>query len=443
MSLVTEQLLDAETGVLGAMLLDEAAVGPMLLAVEAEDFHTPERRAVFQAIRRRYGAGEPVDPVLISEDLGPQSRELIYRLMELTPTASNADAYAAALKRASRLWRLQEIGRTMAEAVDPESCQELVDKANLLFAERSGIRRVTMGQAVEGFFARRGGEPVEHLRWGFSDLDDWLHVGAGDMVVIGGHASSGKTAFGLQVAFGIARSKRVGFYSYETGADKLADRIIACQTLTSYGRMMGNTLTEQDYANVLAMRPHLTAPCLDLLEASGMTVASIGAYSMAHHYDVVIVDYLQKIPAARDGRPLSEFDRVSQVSSDLQQLGRTTGKTVIALSQLSRGERDKAGHTKAPTISSLRQSGQIEQDADVVMLLYRERSEDYSATRRVLDVVKNKDGIAGRGMLLEFDGDTQRFKRSIGQPVPVKSPKEDGPKQLTFRDIPEDYQCPF
>lgn len=443
-NLLAEQLLDAETGVLGSMLLDSAAVGPMLLTVEEGDFHTPERRAIFQAIRRRYGAGEPVDPVLVNADLGGQMGELIMQLMQLTPTARNADAYAAALKTASRLWRLRELGQAMAEAQDPEDCRTLVDQANLLFAERSGIRRVTMTQAYEAFFTRRLEKPPDYLPWSLGDLDSWLHVGAGDMVVIGGHASAGKTAFALQIAFGMARGRRVGFYSYETDADKLADRIISCQSQTSYGRMMTGKLEEAEYANILSLRSHLTEPGLDLLEASGMTVGSIGAYAMAHHYDVVVVDYLQKIPGT--GRPINEFERVSQVSSDLQQLGRKTGKTIIALSQLSRGERDKSGHTKAPTISSLRQSGQIEQDADVVLLLYREKADDYKNARRVLDVVKNKDGIAGRGMLLDFDGDKQRFSKAIAQPLPPAPKKEKEPKQITFRDLPEDpedYKCPF
>ena len=129
---------------------------------------------------------------------------------------------------------------------------------------------------------------------------------------------------------------------------------------------MSDQLEERDFAQVYDMSGHLTSPALELLETGGMTVSAIGSYAMARHYDVIVVDYLQKIPAA--GRTANDFERVSQVSSDLQQLGRRTGKVIIALSQLSRPE----GDGKAPTMSSLRQSGQIEQDADVVLLLYKE-----------------------------------------------------------------------
>ena len=104
---------------------------------------------------------------------------------------------------------------------------------------------------------------------------------------------------------------------------------------------------------------------------------------MSHHYGVIVVDYLQKIPAVRGGRPLSEFERVSQVSSDLQQLGRRTGMTVIALSQLSRAEKRRDGSILPPTMSSLRQSGQIEQDADVILLLWKEHPDAAQLVVRV------------------------------------------------------------
>lgn len=439
-----EELINAEVGVLGSMLLDERAVGPMLLAVREEDFRTPERRNIYRAIRQRYSTGAPVDPLLIGEDLGPAYRPVLYQLMEATPTAANADAYADALRRSSRLLCLRDLGRALEEAADEDACRAVVDKANLLFCERSEIRRMTMPQAYQDFFRRRDGEQrPDFLRWGFADLDERLHVGPGDMVVIGGYASAGKTAFALQLAFRIAQDKRVGFFSYETGADKLADRTVACQTLTSFGRIMRNQLSEEDYKRIADMQNHLTRPTMDFLEASGMTVASMNAYAMAMHYDVVVIDYLQKIPAPRGARISGEFERVSQVSSDLQQMGRTTGKTVIALSQLSRPEKAQSGKLRPPSLSSLRQSGQIEQDADVVLLLYKERPSD-PRSRRVLDFAKNKDGVAGMEVLLDFDGDNQRFRRSVSQKLdrPEEKP-ETGGGQMTWKEVTDTGDLPF
>lgn len=440
-ALLDEQLFTAAEGVLGSMLIDEEAVGPMLLAVEEEDFQVPEHRNLFRAMKALYGQGKPHDVILINEFLGGDYGKVIEQLVERTPTAANADAYAQALKKSSRLWQLRQLGEGLNQAVDEEACRRLIDKANLLLCERTGVRRVTMEQAFLGFFKRRDGRKPDYLHWGFSDLDGWLHVGAGDMVVIGGQASAGKTALSLQMAFRIARDRRVGFFSYETDADKLADRNIACQTQTSFSRIMEGRLEREDYSRIRDMRPHLTSPVLELLETPGMTVSDMGSYAMAHHYSVIVVDYLQKIPAVRGGRPLSEFERVSQVSSDLQQLGRRTGMTVITLSQLSRAEKRRDGKIPAPTLASLRQSGQIEQDADVVMLLYKEFQE-YGRTRRCLDVAKNKDGMAGVGLLLDFDGDKQCFRKSNAQPLPKNEP--DPPiQQSMFRPIHAGGPTPF
>lgn len=438
---LAEQLYTAAEGVLGSMLIDERAVGPMLLAVEEDDFQLPEHRNLFRAMKALYGQGKPHDVILINEFLGGDYGKVIAELAERTPTAANADAYAQALKNSSRLWQLRELGEGLNQAVDEDACRMLIDKANLLLCERTGVRRVTMERAFREFFKRRDGKKPDYLRWGFPDLDNWLHVGAGDMVVVGGHASAGKTAFALQTAFRIAHEKRVGFFSYETDADKLADRNIACQTQTSFSRIMEGRLEREDYSRIRDMRPHLTGPGLELLETPGMTVSDMGSYAMAHHYGVIVVDYLQKIPATKGGRPLSEFERVSQVSSDLQQMGRRTGMTVIALSQLSRAEKRKDGKIPAPTLASLRQSGQIEQDADVVLLLYKEFQE-YGRTRRCLDVAKNKDGVAGVGLLLDFDGDKQCFRKSNAQPPPKDGP-EPPVQQTMFRPIHSGGPTPF
>lgn len=399
---LTQSMMNAAVGVLGSMLIDEAAVGPMLMAVTEDDFRLPEQKKVFRAIRELYGEGG-VDAILVNERLGGKHSEYLAGLINATPTSANADAYARELKRTSRLLQLKEVGDQIMSAENESDIRAMIDRANMLFCERGDVRRVTMEQAYREFWKRKAAQQEDFLSWGMSDLDEQLHVSRGDMVVIGGYPSAGKTAFSLQMAFHIARTKRVGFFSYETAADKLYDRAIACQTQTSFARIMKNGLSERDYGRIKSQREFLTAPKMDLLETSGMTVSEIGAYSMAHHYDVIFIDYLQKIPGvnAKD-----EFTRVSQVSNDLQQLGRRTGKIIVALSQLSR---TKDG-TTAPTMSSLRQSGQIEQDADVVLLLYKENPKEYNS-KRVLDIAKNKDGVAGLGMLLDFDGDKQTFSQ--------------------------------
>ena len=439
---LSSEALSAEAGVLGSMLIDEKAVGPMMLALTEEDFLSPEGKRVFQVIRDRYNRGEAVDPLLVAADLGDAYRPRIAEYIDWTFTSANADAYAQTLKRTSRLYRLRQLGEELNRAADEEACRALIDRGNLLLCERPGVRRVTMEDGFREFFIRHDPKkPPEYFKWRFGGLDEEVHVAAGDMVVIGGYPSAGKTAFALQIAFAGAKTRRVGFFSYETAADKLHDRTVACQAQLSFRQIMTGKLEEADFQRVYELRSRLTAPGLELIEANGMTVSAIGSYAMAHPYDVIVVDYLQKIPAPKEGRYLNEFERVSRVSNDLQQLGRTTGKTVIALSQLSRAEKRKDGSVPPPTMSSLRQSGQIEQDADVVLLPYQEY-QDYGNPRRGLETAKNKDGVAGIGLLLDFDGDKQCFSKAAGQPVP----REKGApavQQSIFRPERADGPSPF
>ena len=339
--ILSQRLLTAEQGVLGSMLIDGDMVGRVLMAVEEDDFRVPEHRSVFRAFRELYGQGQAPDPILVNERLGGAYGQLMADLMEITPTAANAEEYARMLRESSRLWRLREVGDRLAQAADLEDCRELADQANMLLCAQSGGRRLDMGQGWKDFFIRH--DPKNRrdcIRWGLADLDQHLHVAGGDMVVIGGYASAGKTAFALQLAFHMAKERRVGFFSYETSVDKLHDRVVACQALASYRKIASDTLEKADFEQVYGMREQLSAPALEFLEASGMGVSSVGAYAMARHYDVIVVDYLQKLPAAGRDRRLSDFERVSQVSDGLQQLARRTGKVVVALSQLSRPDRE-------------------------------------------------------------------------------------------------------
>ena len=438
--ILSERLLTAEQGVLGSMLIDEEAIGPMLMAVSAEDFQRPENRNIFRAFRELYGQGRACDAILVNEHLGGSYNQYLASLIELTPTAANAGEYARVLKESSRLWRLRAIGDKLAQAEDLEDARALAEQASSLLCEHSEVRKVDMKQGLRELFLRHGGgQRKEFISWGLSWLDERLHISGGDMVVIGGQASSGKTAFALQLAFHIARKKRVGFFSYETGNDKLIDRTVTCQTLVSYEKVMTGKLEREDMQQIYEMRRELEEPHMEYLETGGWTVSDIGAYAMARRYDVIVVDYLQKIAVVSRGRHLRDYEKVSQVSSDLQQLGRQTGRTIIALSQLSRP--DKEG--LAPTMASLRSSGQIEQDADVVLLLYKEDPEN-AESRRKLVIAKNKDGRANEGTLLNFDGDNQRFRKSVSCTPPEPKQKKKVPAQTSiFRPVAERGPTPF
>ena len=432
-AILSQRLLDAQVGVLGSMLIDPDTVPEVLSRVRDADFAEEKYRLVFQAIQARFRAGQAIDPILVRETLGggvdSPWTSILQGLMDVTTTAAHVDDYVDALRASVTLSNLRTLGTQLAEADRLEDAQTLLDQMRAQQVSRPNVQAMDMAEGLERFFDRHNGEEKpQYLSWGVPVLDERIFAEPGDMVVLGGYPSDGKTALALQFAFGIGRNHRVGFFSYESTRDKLFDRTVSRAAMLSYTKIKRNQLTEADYRDLLELRPQLT-----LVDAAGMTVMDIQAYSQAHRYDVVFVDYLQKIAAPRGARQ-SDFERVSAISSSLQQFGRITGTTVVALSQLSRPDRDKDGKIRPPTLSDLRSSGQIEQDADVVLFLYRE---DYGKkdSNRTLQIAKNKEGEALDWVNFRFDGDIQTFTRIAPVPEPpAEKPRREKqpPRQVSF-----------
>ena len=439
--LMQDKLLDAQASLLGAMLIDERTVGPALQEVTADDFVTPGYRTIFCAIQSIFGEGGHVDPVTVLARVPGLQQDVLVQLMDITPTAAHFQDYAAILRQEARLYRLREIAGRIVEAGDEAEARACVDEANALLVQRAGVKCWSLEDAYADFFRRHAGKP-DYLPWGMDRLDKQVRARRGDMVILGGYPSAGKTALSLALAHGMARTMRVGFYSYETDIDRLHDRYVAQRTGITLRRQQDNCLSDADWETMAEGVGPLTAPQLDLIEASGMTVADIRSHALERHYDVVYVDYLQKIRSSR-GYRASEYEQVTQISSDLQAFGRQTGVSVVALAQLSRQETGADGRAKPPTMASLRSSGQMEQDATVILLLWREDASPGSDNQnRVLLLAKNKDGVAGRQMVLGFDGPTMRFWDRMQGPEPpppeVGQPAPEEPAQQEY-----DFVDPF
>lgn len=437
-AMLTQTMLDAQQGVLGAMLIDPDTVGPVLSRVRASDFTLKQYRTIFQTIQALFQAGKPVDGITVRENAGAQFGDLLVKLIDATPTAANVDEYVSLLKRSSTLYYLQELGTKLSEAGSLDDAQELLDKSMQLRVGKPEVQSMTFAEGYEQFFDRHdGAKKPEYLSWGVPVLDERVFAEPGDMVIIAGRTSDGKTALALQFVAGIGLKHRVGFFSYESTKDKLFDRHVANAAMLSYTTIKRNQLTEDHYQELLELKDKLTAPQVRLIDAAGMTVLDIQAYSQAHHFDVIVVDYLQKVAVPSWLRREKEYDRVTHISSSLQQFGRVSGTTVIALSQLSRGERDKkSGKVRDPVISDLRSSGQIEQDADVIMLLYREDYDD-KQSNRILQLAKNKEGESMDKVRFRFDGDLQTFSRiAPGLEEPVrKEPPVSRPMQMRMDEL--------
>lgn len=426
----SEAWLEAQIAVLGSVIRDPGAWAAQVVArTRPEDF-CDAYRPVYDVIRAKFTAGEPIDQLTVRAGMDAEYSELVRQMVDVTPTAANCGEWLEQMLEAGRLIKLAEIGEALQTATDAEDAARLLDEANRLSVRREKAQVVTLSEALSGFYSRQQAEPVKYLTWGMNALDSRLYVEQGDMVILGGYPSDGKTALALAMAYTQGVEHRVGFYSLETKTSKLFDRLVPTLTSVDFGRVKRQGLTDGDWETLAGKSKQIQQNRLELVQAAGMSVADIKALAQSRRQEIIYIDYLQLIKPADPRRPA--FEQVTQISMDLHSLAQSTGITVVALSQLSRPEKE-GSKPKAPGMSALRQSGQIEQDADVIMLLYRE---DPTArqSKRLLKVAKNKEGEAGGILRLDFDGATQTFRPDRNDPAVWRAPQQ----QPQIRELPNE-----
>ncbi|WP_297213641.1 replicative DNA helicase [uncultured Flavonifractor sp.] len=400
--------LSNQEAVLGSLLLEPKLIGPVLGRVTDRDFLDDAYRQLFQAIRAQFLSGKPVDPVTLRDRLGggEEWSRLLLQIMEDTPTAAHVWEYVDLLREQARLLQGREIAQRLAGACDMEELRRGLDQLQALTVERQNVERMDMEQMLHAFWQRHTA-PRRYLTWGLPKLDGQLFLDLGDMAVLGGYPSAGKTALAVSFAYHQSERYRVGFYSLETSRHKLADRLISNLAGIEMAAIKRGALTEEDWTQAAHAAPQILKHQLELIDASGMTAGDIRADALAHRYQIVYVDYLQIVEP--ESRKANRTEQVSAISRAFQQLAHGSGILVVALSQLSRWEKSREERRYVePTMSDLRESGQIEQDADAVLLLYLEDPSRPNESRRVLKLAKNKDGERGR-MYLAFNGGCQRF----------------------------------
>lgn len=420
--------LSAQVAVLGSMLIEPRCVGEVMSQLRAEDFN-PTYRTVFAAVRQLWRDGQAVDPVAVTHALGQGYAQTIVQLMEATPTAANVSGYITMCRDEARLAALQELGLQLSTANTYDEAQTLaVQAAGLTGDARSGAKHYSVEDLMQAFYRRHlGDEHPAYLPWPFEALERQLYIEQGDMVVLGGYPSAGKTMLALQMAALWSRTgKKVGFFTLETNENKLFDRFVASEIEIPLWKIKKNLLSEDDVDRLAVASTPLIQQQLEVVPAAGMTVDDIRAKTLARRYDIILVDYLQIIrSSARSSANRTEV--VAQHSMGLHTLAQQHGVTVVALSQLTRQDKQTR---RAPDMSDLRESGQIEQDADAILLLYLTDQQDKRGPR-TLDVVKNKEGETGT-LQLAFDGAHQRFaysappqRESTRRPAKTPEPDED------------------
>ena len=236
MSQTPSRYYEAQIGVLGSMLIDGAhTAGLVMQGVQAEDFTGPNR-AVFDACRKLFQAGKPIDAVTVGHLLGPEYQKLLLDLMDLTPTAANVREYITLTVEQSRLDKLKSLGASMAGCVDAGEAQSLLAQANRVAGGRPNVRVVSMEQGLLDFYERQRTQAV-HIPWGLPKVDGAMMSEFGDFVILGGEPSTGKTALSLQMAWTQAEKHRVGYFSLETRPEKMIDRAVAAVTGVDFGKI--------------------------------------------------------------------------------------------------------------------------------------------------------------------------------------------------------------
>jgi replicative DNA helicase len=415
---VPPQNIEAEESLLGAMLLSKEAIATAVETVNAADFYKPAHGHLFEAIVTLYGAGEPVDPVTVAEALqragvldGIGGKNAVLRIQTGTPAASNAAFYARIVADHALLRRLVAVGSEIAELgyTLPDDITEVLDRAESLVFDVANRRQTTSLRGIhatlqdslahlEALFEHDG--QTTGIPSGFRDLDEVL-LGwqPSNLVVVAARPGQGKTAFALGTATHAAlhEHRPVAFFSMEMGYLELTQRILASEAGINSRLLRTGRIPESDWTRISTAVGRLADAPLFIDDNPHLTVMDMRAKCRrlkAQHGDLglVVVDYLQLMSTGQR-RAENRQVEVSDLSRGLKVLARDLDVPVIALSQLNRSLEYRAD--KRPMLADLRESGALEQDADIVAFIYRDDTYNPDSSEKgmaELIVAKHRNG---------------------------------------------------
>jgi len=425
--------LDAEQSVLGALLLSRDAVLTVSeMGLSADDFYRPAHQHVYEAMRVLLSAGEPVDAVTVADELRRNGLldeigggSFLLELQSATPAISNAARYAKIVRDTALLRRLIRVAGEIAELGydEPDDVTKTLDQAEQKVFDLAENRvtdsvkeiKEVIGMVVDDLERIiEQGHILTGVPTGYTDLDELLSgLQPSTLNVVGARPAMGKTAFALGIAASIAKTGLpVMVFSLEMGHKELTQRVLASEARVDSQKMRNGRLTQQDWSKIGRAIGELEHAPLFIDDNPLITVMEIRAKArrlMARTGQIgcIIIDYLQLMT----GRTNAENRQVevSEMSRSLKILARELSVPIVALSQLSRTLESRAD--KRPMLSDLRESGAIEQDADVVMFLYRDEvynpeSPDRGAAEVI--VAKHRSGPIGTKRLV-FLGQYTRF----------------------------------
>lgn len=386
------QDLAAEQSVLGAVMLAEPALLEVADELRVEHFYKPAHQTVYRCVLEMFARGTPVDAITVSGELESRGELLriggapyLHTLIASVPTAANAGYYAEQVRDAASRRTLGEVGTALRQL----SVQPTTEVGELLTSAQTRLAEVTerttapggalledlLQPAVDEIDAIASGSNVG-LSTGFADLDavtNGLHPG--QMITVAARPGVGKTALGLAVARAASIRHGAGtvFFSLEMGRNEIVQRLLSAEARVRLEDIRGGTMGDDDWTRMARRMPEVSAAPLALDDTASLSPLELSTRarrwkrSFGEQFGLIVVDYLQLMTPARRGE--SRQQEVSEISRMIKLLAKDLEVPVVALSQLNRGPEQRTD--KKPTLADLRESGAIEQDSDVVVLIHR------------------------------------------------------------------------
>ena len=431
----------AEQSVLGGMLLSKDAIADVVESLRASDFYKPAHETIYEAILSLYGHGSPADAITVADELkkrGELTRvggaSYIHTLIASVPTAANAQYYAEIVKEHAIMRRLIEAGTKIAQLgyANETEVDTLVDQAQAeIYAVTDGNAKedyVSFSEALEETINEIDansnrpdgvyGVPTDFIE--FDELTGGLH--GGQMIVIAARPGVGKSTLALDIArsASIHHQMTTVFFSLEMSRTELAMRILSAEGKIPMSELKKGDLDTEGWTNLATLQGRIDSAPLFIDDSPNMTLMEIRAkcrrLKQRNDLKLVVLDYLQLMSSGK--KVESRQQEVSEFSRSLKLLAKELDVPVIALSQLNRGSEQRTD--KRPMVSDLRESGSIEQDADMVILLHREDMYNPDSERvgeADMIIAKHRGGPT-RTIPLAFSGKYSRFNNMANEVPP-------------------------
>ena len=418
--------IEAEQALLGSIITNTDAFDKVSGMISVEDFYLEEHKHIYASLLQMYSQSKKIDAVTLVNALveaGDRDQaggiQYITLLANSVPTVSNVKDYARIVKDKSTLRRLIGVCDEISTDAYTESgtIQQIVDNAEQKIFDIShdndskDFRTISeilpnVYKEIENLQDSRGA--VKGVRSGFSGLDDKIiQMGKGDLIIVGARPGMGKTSFAMNVATNVAKSsgKSVAIFSLEMSGEQLVTRILSSEALVDSHALRTGKLSTEDWENIAAVVSSLAGCNIYIDDTSAMTTTAMKSkLRRIPNLGLAVIDYigLMETTAKTDNRA----QQVGEISRNLKIMAKDLGIPIICCAQLNRGTEARTGDNKKPTLSDLRDSGSIEQDADIVLFLYRdeyykdisgsagEEGSDSANTAEVI-VAKNRHGSVG------------------------------------------------